>query len=46
MSSDSKDLAFLGTGYAMFFEFEKGLILALFVVTIFVSTICMALSTT
>jgi len=41
---DAKDLGLLGTGYAMYYEFQKGLVLVLFLETIFVSVICMILS--
>jgi phage shock protein PspC (stress-responsive transcriptional regulator) len=44
MNCDASELASLGTGFALYYEFFKSLIQMLFILSIFVSTICIVLS--
>jgi hypothetical protein len=44
MNCDASELASLGTGFALYYEFFKSIIQLLFILSLFVSMICIVVS--
>ncbi len=44
MQIDATELASLGTGFALYYEFKKSIIHLLFIMSLFVSMICILVS--